>query len=68
MESLAYSHSFSISKHVLLLTNMTHMDESKVTGCSTEAEIASLVEADLRELLISEFNWVGNSTAFPLSK
>ena len=47
---------------------MTHMDESKATGCSTEAEIASLVEADLRELLISELNWVGNITAFLLSK
>ena len=68
MESLAYSCSFSISKHDLLLVNMTHMDESKATGCSTEAEIASLAEADLRELFISEFNWVGNSAAFPLSK
>ena len=47
---------------------MTHMDESKATGCSTEVEIASLVEADLRELFISEFNWAGNSTVFPLSK
>ncbi len=68
MESLAYSHSFSISKHVLLLINMNHIDESKATGCSTEAEIASLAEADLRELFISEFNWAGNSKAFPLSK
>ena len=65
MESLAYSHTFSISKHVLLLINMTHIDESKATGCSTEAEIASLVEA---ELFMSEFNWAGNSAAFPLSK
>ena len=45
-----------------------NIDESKATVCSTEAEIASLVEADLRELFISEFNWAGNSTAFPLSK
>ena len=44
---------------------MTHMDESKATGCSTEAEIASLVEA---EPFMSEFNWAGNSVAFPLSK
>ena len=68
MESLAYSHSFSISKHVLLLINMTHVDESKATGCGTEAEIASLAEADLSELFISEFNWAGNSRAFPFSK
>ena len=47
MESLAYSHSFSISKHVLLLINMTHMDESKATDCSTEAEIDSLLGAEL---------------------
>ena len=47
---------------------MTHIDESKATGCSTEAEIASLAEADLSELFISEFNWAGNSKAFPLSK
>ncbi|KZR66681.1 hypothetical protein PMIT1327_00590 [Prochlorococcus marinus str. MIT 1327] len=67
MESLAYSHSFSISKHVLLLINMTHMDESKATGCSMEAEIASLVEAELRELFISELNWAGNSAAFSFS-
>ena len=65
MESLAYSNSFSISKHVLLLINMTHMDESKATGCSTQAEIASLVEA---ELFMSELNWAGNGAAFSLSK
>ncbi|KZR68287.1 hypothetical protein PMIT1313_01900 [Prochlorococcus marinus str. MIT 1313] len=47
---------------------MTHMDESKATGCSTEAEIASLFDADLRELFISEVNWSGNSAAFSLSK
>ena len=68
MESLAYSHSFSISKHVLLLINMTHMDESKATGCSTEAEIAFWVEVELRELFISELNWAGNSAVFSLSQ
>ncbi|KZR66853.1 hypothetical protein [Prochlorococcus sp. MIT 1303] len=68
MESLAYSCIFFISKHDLLLINMTHIDESKATGCSTEAEMAPLVEADLCELFISSFNWAGNSTAFPLSK
>ena len=47
---------------------MTHMDESKATGCSTEAEIASLVEVELRELFISELNWAGNSAAFSLSQ
>ncbi|KZR73999.1 hypothetical protein [Prochlorococcus marinus] len=67
MESLAYSHSFSISKHVLLLINMTRMDESKATGFSTEVEIASLVEVERRELFISELNWAGNSAAFSLS-
>lgn len=46
---------------------MTHMDESKATGCSMEAEIASLVEAELRELFISELNWAGNSAAFSFS-
>ncbi|KZR80649.1 hypothetical protein PMIT1342_02607 [Prochlorococcus marinus str. MIT 1342] len=67
MESLAYSHSFFISKHVLLLINMTHMDESKATGFSTEVEIASLVEVERRELFIIELNWAGNSAAFSLS-
>ncbi len=67
MESLAYSQSFSISKHVLLLINMTRMDESKATGFSTEVEIASLVEVERRELFISELNWAGNSVAFSLS-
>ena len=67
MESFAYSHSFSISKHVLLLINMTHMDESKATDCSTEVEIASFVEVERRELFISELNWAGNSATFSLS-
>ena len=67
MESLACPHSFSILKHVLLLINMTRMDESKATDCSLEAEIASLVEVEPRELFISELNWAGNSAAFSLS-
>ena len=46
---------------------MTHMDESKATGCSMEAEIASFVEVERRELFISELNWAGNSAAFSLS-
>ena len=47
---------------------MTHMDESKATGCSTEAEIAFWVEVELRELFISELNWAGNSAVFSLSQ
>ena len=43
---------------------MTHMDESKATGCSTEAEIVFLVEVELRELFISELNWAGNRATF----
>ena len=52
-EFLAHSHSLSISEYVLLLTNMTHVDESKATGCSAGAEIASLVETEPRERFIS---------------
>jgi len=54
MEFLAYSQRLSISEHVLLLINMTHMDESKATGYSAGTEIASLVETEPRERFVSQ--------------
>ncbi len=53
MEFLAYFQRLSISEHVLLLINMTHMDESKATGSSAGAEIAYLVEAEPHQRFVS---------------
>ncbi|HJN32565.1 MAG TPA: hypothetical protein QF700_00410 [Prochlorococcus sp.] len=54
MEFLAYSQRLSISEHVLLLINMTHIDESKATGYSAGAEIDFWVETEPRERFISQ--------------